>query len=149
MELAREVVCIRVCAVLRDELGLWADRPEDGRVGIQGRRRIGAGGGFRAGVVEHGPCGGLGKSREPHILLRARGWGGGRMAGAPGSVRIGAHVVRNGRDAGVDCPLAAVGRATLPCAKYGHWPCWLSSAVRHFGPAVSPRESSEIKVRAP
>src|SRR5262245_60899563 len=56
MELERGDICVRVSAVLRDGAGLCADRPEDGRVVVQGGRWRGAGGWVRAGLVQHGPC---------------------------------------------------------------------------------------------
>src|SRR5258708_21238941 len=78
MELGRGRFRVRVCPVLRDGDGVCGDLEEDGRVVVQGGRWCGAGGRVRLGVVQHGPCRGLGKSGEPGVLQRARG--GGRWA---------------------------------------------------------------------
>ena len=66
---------VRVCPVLRDGDGVCADRKEDGRVVVQGGRWCGAGGRVRLGVVQHGPCRGLGTSGEPVCTTACSRWG--------------------------------------------------------------------------
>ncbi len=133
MELARGSFRVRVCPVLRDGDGVCADREEDGRVVVQGGRWCGAGGRVRLGVVQHGPCRGLGKSGEPGVLQRARGGGRWGLAGAAGGARVGSHVVRDGGDACADCRDAAFGRAARPVR--GIWPSCMVSSWR-----CSPRQ---------
>jgi hypothetical protein len=73
---------------------------EGERVVVQGRRWCGARGRVRLGVVQHGPCRGLGKSGEPGVLQRARGGRRWSLPGAAGGARVGSDVVRNGGDLG-------------------------------------------------